>query len=70
MEKLKLIRENAELFKKHVQDIENLENQKVELGKNEQIHQLNEQNKSQGEAERSAQPPKFPGAKLLSMAWA
>ena len=29
MEKLKLIRENAELFKKHVQDMENLENQKI-----------------------------------------
>ena len=30
MDKLKLIRENADQFKKHIQDIENLENQKKE----------------------------------------
>ena len=52
MDKLKLIRENADLFKKHVQDMENLENQKIEQNKNEQIFQLNEKNKSQSEAEK------------------
>ena len=52
MDKLKLIRENEELFKKHLQDVENLEIQKKENKINNMILELNQENKKQNQAEK------------------
>ena len=51
MEKLKIIRENAEQFKKHIQDMENLENKKREQNQNNSNKEPNQGNKTQSETE-------------------
>ena len=49
MDKLKLIRENAEQFKKHIQDMENQELQKREKENNNTVQNSNQENKKQTE---------------------
>ena len=52
MDKLKLIRENEEQFKKHLQDIENLEIQQKEQNINNMILQSNQHYQKQNDAEK------------------
>ena len=52
MDKLKLIRQNEEQFKKHLQDIQNLEIQQQEQNINKMILESKEENKKQKEAEK------------------
>ena len=52
MDKLKLIRENEEQFKKHLQDIQNLEIQQKEQDINNMILQSKQESKKQYEAEK------------------
>ena len=51
MDKLKIIRENAAQFKKHIQELENLESKKRDQNDNNIMPKQNQENKKQNDAE-------------------